>query len=221
LNVLEAAWRELLPSCISVSAGPPLSEAISLSLKERSSLGTVGEERRREFESGRIYAKRALSMIGVNSAELPRRADGKPAWPKDIVGSITHAKSGMEGHIAVAVGRNQDVRAVGIDVEYNHFLQPHIWPHILTQREMSDVLDLPVVARASEVISRWCIKEALAKAMGRPFNPSDVAVERISHENERPIKWSFGTPDSPDILGNWRASSMILDSLILAAVVAQ
>jgi 4'-phosphopantetheinyl transferase EntD len=168
-----------------------------------------------------MYAKRALSMIGVNGVELPKGAGGKPIWPEGVVGSITHARSGPEGHIAVAVGRNQDVRAVGIDVEYDDFLQPQVWPHILTQRELSGVLDLPVVDRASEVISRWCIKEAMVKAIGRPFNPSDVEVDRISQKNERLTRWSFRALNSLEIRGDWRASSMHSNSLILATVIAQ
>ena len=221
MNVLEVAWRELLPSCIKISAGPPLSGVFPLSSNESRSLGIVSHERRREFELSRMYAKRALSMIGVNCVELPREADGRPIWPEGVVGSITHARSGPDGHIAVAVGRNQDVRAVGIDIEYDNFLQPSVWPHILTPRELNGVMDLAVIDRASEVISRWCIKEAMVKAIGRPFNPSDVEVDRISQKNERLTRWSFRALNSLEIRGDWRASSMQSNSLILAAVIAK
>jgi 4'-phosphopantetheinyl transferase EntD len=221
LNVLEGVWRELLPACVKISAGPPLPGRFPLSPNECNSLGIVSDERRREFELGRMYARQALSMIGVSGIELPREPDGAPIWPEGVIGSITHARSGLDGHFAAAVGRKQDLRAIGIDVEYDNFLQPQVWPQILTQCELSAVLDLPVVARAPEVVSRWCIKEATAKAIGRPFSPSDVELDRICPKTEHSTKWSFRALNSLDLRGNWQACSMHCHGLILAAVVAQ
>jgi enterobactin synthetase component D len=201
-------------------AGPVLPGSFPLSPNESDSVGVVSAERRRELELGRMYARQALAMLGLSEVELPKAQGGAPIWPEGVVGSITHARSGLDAHIAVAVGRKSDIDAVGIDAEYDNFLHPRVWQNILTQRELNAILDLPVVARPSEVVSRWCIKEAIAKATGKPFNPSDTEVHRDGLENRLTTRWSFNTQNS-DFASSWRGYTTKSQGLILAAVIAQ
>jgi 4'-phosphopantetheinyl transferase EntD len=70
-------------------------------------------KRRREFSTGRLVARRALSAIGGPTAAIPSGAHGEPLWPPAFTGSITHTAA----HAAAVVGRAQDFQGIGIDAE--------------------------------------------------------------------------------------------------------
>ncbi len=215
------AWQELLPPNILVCAGPFLADATPLTDRERRSAGAVDSERMRELESGRIYAKRALSLLGINNVELPVGPDRAPVWPRGILGSLTHVRDVRGGHCAAAVGRSTDFRAIGIDVEYDSGLAPEIWPKILTSLELQELLELPVVARASEVVSRWCVKEAAAKAAKLPFEPLEIGTERKGSDNERVMKWVLKLPSKYGVIGECPGHTTRSRPFIFAAVVSE
>jgi hypothetical protein len=58
----------MMPRDVRVAAGEAF--ATPLTAHERQSLGTVSTDRLSEFESGRAYAKRALSMLGIDNVDL-------------------------------------------------------------------------------------------------------------------------------------------------------
>lgn len=81
--------------------------------EEVRSLGRAVQRRRREFETGRACARRALARLGLPATAIASGAAGEPLWPAGVVGSITHCA----GLRACAVARARDVRALGIDAE--------------------------------------------------------------------------------------------------------
>lgn len=171
------AWHELLPPRVRIAAGPLLDHTIPLTSAERASAGMVDEVRLAELEAGRVYAKRALTMLDVENVDLPIGPNRAPRWPEGIVGSLTHVRGDKLSHVAAAVGWARDIRGIGIDVEYAMAPLPEIWQTILTKRELDHISALPADRRGSEVLNRWCTKEAATKALGRAISPTSIETE--------------------------------------------
>lgn len=122
--------------------------------------GAVGK-RRREFATGRLCARRALTALGLPPAPVLSGARGEPVWPPGVVGSITHCK----GYRACAVARATDLPSLGIDAE----------PHLPLPRGVLGVISSSVereqlhAAFAGDPSHHWdrllfCVKEAVFKA---------------------------------------------------------
>ena len=210
------AWQELLPRHICVSAGPYLSlSSQPLTRLESASAGLVGAERTRELESGRFYAKRALSMLGISDVDLPISPNRMPLWPEGTIGSITHIRKRTEGHCAVAVAYAHDIRAVGIDVEYDAGFDPQLWPTVLTTRELEQLRCLPVYAREAEALKRWCVKEAVIKVTQGIFEPIDINTEPDHQDGW----YEATTSKEQETVNTWIGRTTRLNGLILASVV--
>lgn len=72
-------------------------------------LSGAAESRRSDFLMGRLAAVEALRRLGADGS-VGRSADGAPAWPEGIAGSLTH----HSGVAAAVVGR--DLAGLGIDI---------------------------------------------------------------------------------------------------------
>ena len=211
------AWRDILPPSVSVSAGALLEPAIPLTARELVSVGRVGAERMRELESGRVYAKRALAMMGVKDVDLPIARDRSPLWPTGIVGSLTHLTGRGVWQFAAAVARTTDISAIGIDIERETGLRPHLWNYVLTQHELTRVLALPLHLRATEAQVAWCAKEALIKAVRKRIEPTDVDIERDPSGSDFVAIWRVPGPEKRPV-EIWRGRIARSQGLILAAV---
>lgn len=107
----------------------------------------------------------------VDSARLECNGHGlrgEPLWPASIVGSITHAGD----YRTVATAPADRIAALGIDMEPLAPLPAEVWPHFLDGDELAELRALPAPQRGLAALSRWCLKEALFKALaGRvPFD---------------------------------------------------
>jgi enterobactin synthetase component D len=60
-----------------------------------------------------MAANRLLRNFGQTNTEVARLDDGSPNWPQGVVGSISHSGN----CVFVAIARQKDVKALGIDVE--------------------------------------------------------------------------------------------------------
>ncbi len=207
-----------MPVSVSVSAGALLEHAIPLTACEIASAGRVEAERMREFESGRVYAKRALAMMGIVDVDLPIARDRSPLWPTGIVGSLTHLTGRGVSQFAAAVARTTDLCAIGIDIEREAGLHPRLWNYVLTQHELTRILALPPHIRATEAQVSWCAKEALVKAARRRIEPTDVDIERDPMSGNFAAIWRVPGPEVVPV-GTWRGPIARSQGLILAAVV--
>ena len=99
-----------LPEGCAVEAGPvgdhPLLSGESLCV-ERAAV-----KRRRQFASGRHYARLAMSRLTGYSVPILRDGCGRPIWPAGLIGSISHSDC-----MAAAAVSNGPLRGIGIDVE--------------------------------------------------------------------------------------------------------
>ena len=112
-------------------------------------------------------------LTGSKSSELGdepvgRGPKGEPLWPIGLVGSITQAS----GWRALATAPADQVVALGIDMEPLIPMPPEVWPHFLDHDELDQLLTMPPPRRGLAALSRWCLKEALFKALagGVPFD---------------------------------------------------
>jgi enterobactin synthetase component D len=69
--------------------------------------------RKIQFETGRSCAAQILGELGCRLGKVDKSADGSPIWPKEFVGSITHA----DNFVGVAIASAKSVRSIGIDLE--------------------------------------------------------------------------------------------------------
>ncbi len=90
------------------------------------------ESRRRQFSAGRACARRALARLGIEDFPLINGTDRAPIWPAGVAGSISHTKSWC----AVGVARQQDVRALGLDVESDAPLKTELWDTVCVSEEL-------------------------------------------------------------------------------------
>ncbi|MBV9241951.1 MAG: 4'-phosphopantetheinyl transferase superfamily protein, partial [Acidobacteria bacterium] len=104
----------------------------------------------------RIVARQLLKGLGQPECALPRGSGGAPIWPAGVVGSLAH-----DTRVAVAaVGRRDDVGAIGIDVEPAESLPPGLLELVATPQERLRINDDPYQGRLLFVA-----KEAVYKAV--------------------------------------------------------
>ena len=219
-GILEA-WRALLPRDAAISAGPLLVDAPALTAREETSAGAMDAGRTLEFKTGRAYAKRALSKLGCGPVELPVGADKAPTWPLGVRGSITHTSGTAGGHVAAAVARTDAVGSIGIDAEVNRPPHPSAWKQFLSGDELQRVRELPVTSRATRVLSIWCVKEAAAKALGEPIDPTDITVWHQRALSDTQDVWQATIQRHRPVPITFQARTLCLPELILGAVVAR
>lgn len=152
---------ELVPAGVVVStACDDLPEAELLPGEAEAVAGAV-PQRRREFATGRLCARRALAGLGREWVAISVGQRREPLWPPGVVGSITHCA----GYRACAVAEARSVAALGIDAEPNDDLPARVTERVARGEELA------MVARLAADIPSICwdrllfsAKEAVYKA---------------------------------------------------------
>lgn len=176
---MASGFRALLPDGIAVRefVGVPDADAWqSLPEPERGTAAPMVAARRAEFALGRQLAREAMVALGCPPLPVPRRADRLPAWPAPLVGAITHC----DGLVAVAVARQGEWRAVGIDAEVIARLDGEILEHVGTAAELAvaaagDPADVPLEA-AVRFAAKECVQKAFGPLLGEilPFSAVEL-----------------------------------------------
>ena len=115
-------------------------------------------KRRNEFVTVRYCARQALGELGLPPVPILKGDKGEPCWPDGVVGSLTHC----EGFRGAVVGRNADVRSVGIDAEPHGVLPNGVLPAISLPDELAEIAGLPGELHWDRIL--FCAKEATYKA---------------------------------------------------------
>lgn len=87
--------------------------------------------RRQQYTAGRWLARRALAELGLAPRAVPSDAQRTPVWPEGIVGSITHTHTWC----AVALAKQSEVHAIGVDVEASTPLEANLWERVCRPEE--------------------------------------------------------------------------------------
>jgi 4'-phosphopantetheinyl transferase EntD len=178
------------------------------------------EQRRREFTTARMCARRALAALGLPPAPVLPGPHGAPRWPDSVVGSITHCT----GYRAAALARTSDIAMLGIDAEPDAPLPDGVLEVIALPGERTWVRELrgalPEVCWDRLLFS---MKEAVYKSwypftghrLG--FEDADITVDTDTSTFSARIRLPYTLPQGPalDCLhGRWLAE----EGLVLSAI---
>ena len=152
---------DLFPSFVSFVSLAPGAQPDPLFPEEAAAIERAVEKRKLEFALGRTCARRALAALGVSPTPLRMNEDRSVAWPDQAWGSITHA----EGFYAAAAAPRTQVRGLGIDAEVRARVEPRLWDHIASEREIAWFRSAPSAHEANERATLlFSAKEAFYKA---------------------------------------------------------
>jgi 4'-phosphopantetheinyl transferase EntD len=141
-------------SVITEEAAPALVDA-QLFPDERAHVANAVPQRRAEFGTARVCARKALARLGVGALSLVPRADRAPHWPDGIVGTITHT----HGYCGVAVARSEHIQSIGVDAEQDKELASDVIAMICTPNERARLRN------ARDAIVYFAAKEAFYKCV--------------------------------------------------------
>jgi enterobactin synthetase component D len=191
---LDHLWR--LVSNPNVLAGPAVSASLTLGPQLSSSptelfpdIPLPGDlqhavlSRQIHYLAGRYCAWRALVALGAAIApgDLKRTPMGSPAWPDDIVGSITHTGD----FVSAAVGWKHEVSGIGIDAERVMAADSarRVRAIVASADEMAALRDCTDGNDCLAVTLVFSIKESLFKCLsplvGRRFGYGDARVTEL------------------------------------------
>ena len=120
-------------------------------------ISTASTARQRDFIAGRRLA-RAISTLELPSPAASRE-DRSPVWPCDRAGSLSHGKT----LCAAAIGKRDEIRSVGIDIESVGRVEPKLWPTLFTAREAAYFASLEPDQVAEETTLFFSAKETFYK----------------------------------------------------------
>ena len=211
-NTGESLMRSLLPPdiCVAETTG----DFGHLRDAEREYFASAVPKRVREATTARSCARLALKRLYLRESELTEpptepvfvpRADGSPAWPAGVVGSMTHCA----GYRAAAVASAHRYAGVGIDVEPAVSLSAAVQELIVRDEERRFAFGVH-----SKVL--FSAKEAALKTwypLGfRGFDVSDISVacdvESAAEHGGEDARGTFTAriptmPDAPVLHGGW------------------
>lgn len=209
----------LAPQVVGVESYGDIGEA-ALPAEESAAVARAVPSRRAEFATARVCARRAMAQLGLPPVAIPVGRRREPLWPAGVVGSITHCL----GYRAAAVGRAEEVLAVGIDAERHAPLPPGVLSVVASQAEQRAVEELaakhPAVSWDRLLFSA---KEAAYKAwfphigtlLG--FHEAEVAIEPVARAfTATLLNVPAASPALTVLRGRWAAR----DGLLLTAVTA-
>jgi enterobactin synthetase component D len=176
-DCLQTYFSNTLGPLIGVAFSNTNGDTQCLYPEEAQAVARALPKRQKEFAAGRKAARRAMHAIGWPDMAIPSKVDRSPTWPPGLVGSISHSK-----HACVAiVGRKENFRSIGIDIEDYIPIESNLWPIICTPQELSFVGKNREADQGRMVTRIFSAKEAFYKwqhpITGRFLEFLDVAVD--------------------------------------------
>jgi enterobactin synthetase component D len=119
-------------------------------------------KRRAEFLAGRFAAQQAMRALGVD-ARVGRDEHGRPIWPSNVAGSITHGA----GRALSAAAHASEVRGIGIDAErlMGEATQRELMARICSADELATLASRLQAPEAARVTFAFSAKESLYKCL--------------------------------------------------------
>ncbi|MFL2501730.1 MAG: 4'-phosphopantetheinyl transferase [Luminiphilus sp.] len=122
-------------------------------------ISTASTARQRDFIAGRRLAKAISATLGLPPYPVRCGEDRSPVWPDDRAGSLSHGKT----LCAAAIGKRDEIRSVGIDIESVGRVEPKLWPTLFTEREVTYFASLEADQVAKETTLFFSAKETFYK----------------------------------------------------------
>ena len=144
-------------------------------------------------------ARKALAKLGNEVDAITKGIAGNPLWPKGFTGSISHSK----GFCMAVVGRDENYRSIGLDIELNGRIKPAAIERITHSIEKDFIGDDP--GKGTLLFS---LKEAFYKAQfalfEKPLGFKDVAFSIDEATNSASLVWvSDKLPIKPAQYNHW------------------
>ena len=122
-------------------------------------ISTASTARQRDFIAGRRLARAISTTLELPPHPLRRGEDRSPIWPCDRAGSLSHGKT----LCAAAIGKRDEIRSVGIDIESVGRVEPKLWATLFTEREATYFASLEPNQVAEETTLFFSAKETFYK----------------------------------------------------------
>jgi len=122
-------------------------------------ISAASAPRQRDFVAGRRLARAISATLELPPHPLRRGEDRSPVWPHDRAGSLSHGKT----LCAAAIGKRDEIRSVGIDIESVGRVEPKLWPTLFTEREATYFASLESDQVAMETALFFSAKETFYK----------------------------------------------------------
>lgn len=112
LHLLRANLERCVQPGLVVAVGTGYTP-VDLFPEEEAAIEGWAPHRRAQFALGRAVARHTLALLGTVAAPILFDAEGAPAWPHGVVGSISHKRQ----NCMVVVGSASRFEGVGVDLE--------------------------------------------------------------------------------------------------------
>lgn len=152
-----------------------------LTAAELQFIAHCADKRIADFSAGRACAHRALCELGILEFSVLAGERREPIWPASVIGSITHT----HGYAAAVVGRQRDLKSVGLDCEVIDSVDEELWSRICTTAEIDRLAQLPPAERGRQAALIFAAKEAFYKCQF-PLTREWVGFEDVLIE---PLDW--------------------------------
>ena len=123
--------RSLFGADIAVAATDPRAAFHRPLPQETGAMSRMVPVRQKSFAAGRVAAHLAMTRLGQPVAPVLMTPDRAPLWPAGLTGSISHSHTCC----IAALGRTDQVRALGVDVEEDSDLECDLVPTVCSGQE--------------------------------------------------------------------------------------
>jgi len=127
-----AMIQTMIGADVAVVAAPAEAYPVGLLPTEAPAVANAVPARRREFTTGRVLARQAMTQLRLPQAAIPQAEDRAPIWPARVTGSISHDAT----LCVAAVAPRTRFKSFGIDVEANKPLDIDLIDIICTRAEL-------------------------------------------------------------------------------------
>lgn len=153
--LLDSPLSELFPEGVVTVMSDGVGDIGELYEEERVMVAKAVDKRKREFSAGRLCAKQALEVLGIENFPIVSGEGRNPVFPEGIRASISHAK----GCCGVAAFKSANGGLIGLDIEECDRLRADLWPMTLVEEEIAlinnDVRLASVIFSAKEAFYKY------------------------------------------------------------------
>lgn len=130
-----------------------------LHVHEKKIIEKVISKRRNEFSTGRYALHLLLAENNISNFAVLKDKHGLPILPAGFVGSISHNDS----HCFVAVGKAEETRSIGVDIESFKIINEKLHKYFLTKKELDNINYLSCLEKQLAAGIIFSAKEAFFK----------------------------------------------------------
>jgi 4'-phosphopantetheinyl transferase EntD len=168
------AIEALFPAGVIAFEGRERASAEDLFPSEREYVARAVGSRVAEFAAGRLCARAAMAVLGLEPTPILAGTDRAPVWPAGIVGSITHT----DDYCVAVVAAAKAFASLGVDAENAGRLEPHLWHMTLHPEERQGLESMEASAAKETATLLFSAKEAFYKCQ-YPLTRSWVGFEDV------------------------------------------